>query len=416
MFCISCGQQLRDGATFCPCCGSAQYASAAYAANATASASTNVNTSSGTTGAVGGIMGSVVNGVSDRFDQVYGTTEHVDLSFLDFFSEVFKRHTPEESEEIFITGTSKTTPDIRDAPKTWHKPWFYSRVLALLLVAFAGCVVIWQLFNNPIVLPSIMVFGSFAVPLACLIFFFEANAEQNISFIKVLRSFVIGGVMSLIVYYPISVFFPGSGTGEMMPALLTGIVEELAKASVVAFIIRRSGRHVGILNGLVIGAAVGAGFAAFESAGYAFNAYSYRGISDAEIQGYLQQLGLSGETMDGYWYILATIGYPSMIHNIILRGFLAVGGHVAWAAVEGAGMAIASGDRPLKWSDLFKKEFLILLVIPVLCHGYWDWAPMTNALPIPYLEQIALIVIIWIVLLVLLRRGLAEVNQRAREA
>lgn len=414
MFCISCGQQLRDGATFCPCCGSAQYASAAYAANAAASA--HVSTSGGATGTAGGFMDSVVNGVSDRFDQVYGTTEHVGLRFSDFFSEVFKRHSKEESEEIFITGTSATTPDIRNAPKTWHKPWFYSRVLALLLIAFAGCIVVWQLFENPIVLPSIMVFGSFAVPLACLVFFFEANAEQNISFIEVLRSFVIGGIMSLIVYYPISAFFPGTGVGEMVPALLTGIVEELAKASIVALIMSRSGRHMGILNGLVIGAAVGAGFAAFESAGYAFNAYSCRWISDAEIQGYLQQLGVSAQTMDGYRYILATIGYPSMIHNIILRGFLAVGGHVAWAATEGAGMSIASGNGPLKWSDLFKKEFLVLLVIPILCHGYWDWTPLTQALSIPYLEYIALIVIIWVVLLVLLRRGLAEVNQRAREA
>ena len=64
---------------------------------------------------------------------------------------------------------------------------------------------------------------------------------------------------------------PGSGVGSLVPALLTGATEETGKA-LALLIVLGSPRYRWQLNGLLFGAAVGAGFAGFESAGYALGA------------------------------------------------------------------------------------------------------------------------------------------------
>src|SRR5258708_15844184 len=58
---------------------------------------------------------------------------------------------------------------------------------------------------------------------------------------------------------------------DWLGASSAGIIEELGKLAAL-ILIARGPRYKYILNGLLFGAAVGAGFAAFESAGYAFPA------------------------------------------------------------------------------------------------------------------------------------------------
>lgn len=311
MFCNNCGQQLYDNSAFCPHCG------AKVASQASAGGSES-----------GGVVDSVVNKVSERLDSVYGASEHIDLKFSDFFSNVLKTHTHEEAETVFIAGTAKTTPDVRVAAKTWQKPWFYSRVLLVMFVPYLVLVLAWRLFGTDAtnVLPGTILLGSFAMPITLLTFFYEANAEQNISFMEVIRDFVIGGVLSIFVTFIISLLIPNSGTMAPGPAMLTGFIEELAKALVVAIFIAQRKRPTSILNGLLIGCAVGAGFAAFESAGYAF------------------QLLTSGSSF--------AKAYGNMNDTIILRAILTIGGHVVWAALEGAGLALAGKGKPFSWGTL----------------------------------------------------------------
>lgn len=83
-----------------------------------------------------------------------------------------------------------------------------------------------------------------------------------------------------------------------MGDLLIGLVEELAKAVIVAVFLFKIKKSNYILDGLLIGSAVGAGFAAFETAGY------------------ILRFGLNS-------------GLEAMLEIIKLRGFLVPGGHVA---------------------------------------------------------------------------------------
>lgn len=105
-----------------------------------------------------------------------------------------------------------------------------------------------------------------------------------------------------------------------------------------------------ILNGLLIGSAVGAGFAVFESAGYAFQAL---------------------------WY---GNSYSSMVNAINIRAILSSGGHVVWAAITGAALMIALGGKIFTWNAIKNKKFVRLFIIPVILHSVWD-------MPIPAIQE-----------------------------
>lgn len=158
-------------------------------------------------------------------------------------------------------------------------------------------------------------------------------------------------------------------------ALMVGLIEEVAKAAIVALFLFKSKKSNYILNGLLVGAAVGAGFAAFETAGY------------------ILRFGLSN-------------GLDMMLHVIKLRGFLAPGGHVAWAAIEGAALMYVKGFDKLDKKHLNDKRFLLICLIPILLHGIWDM-PISDPI---YLLHIAITVIAWLVIIYFINLGLKQVD------
>ena len=156
---------------------------------------------------------------------------------------------------------------------------------------------------------------------------------------------------------------------------MVGLIEEVAKAVIVAIFLFKSRKSEYILNGLLIGAAVGAGFAAFETAGY------------------ILRFGLNG-------------GLETMLEVIKLRGFLAPGGHVAWAAIEGAALMYVKGFDKLDKKHLNDKRFLCICLIPIVLHGMWDMPIQTPY----YLLQIALTVAAWLVIIYFINLGLKQVD------
>ena len=105
--------------------------------------------------------------------------------------------------------------------------------------------------------------GSLAVPLATVILVFELNVLRNVSFNRVLVLVASGGVVSLFV----SLAGFSLSKLDWMGASSAGIVEEIGKLSGVIIVARSFKTKYGLL----FGASVGAGFAFFESAGYAFD-------------------------------------------------------------------------------------------------------------------------------------------------
>ena len=180
------------------------------------------------------------------------------------FSETFRERTVEDMEDYLIVGTQKTTPNITEVETGWPKPWLFLRFLLLLGAIYIGFVLAFERFHNANLIPGLIFMGSCAMPLATLVLFFELNTPRNVSLYRILVLVGLGGIASL----AISLIGYDLTRLNWLGASSAGIVEELGKLAALVLIMR-GGRYKYILNGMLFGAAVGTGFACFESAGYA---------------------------------------------------------------------------------------------------------------------------------------------------
>lgn len=349
--------------------------------------------------------------VTSKINSLAGGQGAVNLHLRDLFSEVFKHHTKEEEDELFICGTSKTTPDIKDIVADWPKPWLYSRVGLVLFMAYALMVLIWKMFMNPNVLPDILFIGSLVMPIMVLVLFFEMNVPRNISFVDMFKTFAVGGALSLIIALILFQIIPGSGTVDIIPAMLTGLIEEVGKALIVVYFINKLKGRKWLLNGIVLGGAVGAGFAVFESAGYALRYGITNGLDmyEAYMQNGYGIENASSEFFPGF--------YNGMMDNVITRGFLSPGGHVAWAAVSGFAIIYAAEGQNITKDALISPKFLKIFIIPVVLHGIWDSFVVELFPSFSFIHTgcVILIIAIWVVLLVFIDRGLNEINNAINE-
>ncbi len=386
-YCTHCGKPNVDGAQFCGRCGKPF------------AVSQQVNESSQTTHSTTNISGS---SFIDSINDFVGNDRPVDLNWKVLFTDVFKHHTTDEAEAVFICGTKTTTPNPASVAKDWPHPWLWSRVLFTFLVTFVLLWVCVDVLSNDNAIPGLIVVGSFAAPISTMILFMETNVWRNVSMFHVLQIFLIGGCASLVTTLILFSFFP-VGELDFWGAFTVGVVEEVGKAIIVFVFLKRLGQN-SILEGLLIGACVGAGFAAFESAGYALRPF----MSFMQSSGYAAAYGMSAGTQDQIM---------DVVNNVILiRGVLAPGGHVAWAAITGAALVITSKALgKFETGICTDKRFLRLFAIPVVLHGLWD-CPLAEGLNqiFPFVGYIILLVLVWIVILILINMGLAEVSHERR--
>lgn len=329
-----------------------------------------------------------------------GNDRPADLNWKVLFTDVFKKHTVEEAEDIFICGTHNTTPSLYEVSKEWPHPWLYSRVFLMFSIAFVLLWICSNLFGNPNALPGMIVVGAFTVPLSTMILFLEMNAWRNVSLYKLIQTFLVGGCASLVAtLFLFSIV--GAHELDFFGAFMTGVVEETGKVVIVYWFLRRLGK-LSILSGLLIGASVGAGFAAFESAGYALQPVIQFFQNSGYYAAYGQQLDASAMM-------------EAINQSIFLRGFLAPGGHVTWAAISGAALVIAAKAKGKIDTSLFSDgKFLRLFLIPVILHGTWD-SPLSSIGIEFYMVPVALTIIVWIVVLILINMGLTEVSRIKNE-
>ena len=314
----------------------------------------------------------------DFLNTYIGNDKKAELNWKTLFTDVFNRHSREDAENIFIVGTKNTTPTMEEVSQQWPRPWLYSRVFFLFLMSFLLLYICCAVFGNINAVPGLIVVGSFTVPLSGLVMFLELNAYKNISIFEIARIFLLGGCASLVVTLTL---FSIVGVSELnfIGAIIVGVVEEVGKLVIIYFFFQRIDKK-NILTGLLIGASVGAGFAAFESAGYAMN-------------------------------FLLNYGWSTMMDTIFLRAFLAPGGHIAWAAITGAALSIVAGNNStLEISDLKEPDFLRLFLIPVILHAIWD-SPIANFASDIFLVYILLTVIVWVVVLIMINMGLSEIRK-----
>ena len=386
-YCNYCGHANQDSAMFCGNCGRPLDTTKDQRTNNGSYQQRSTASSKG-------------NSWVDSLNDYVGNDRPADLNWRVLFTDVFKKHSVEEAEDIFICGTHSTTPLTYEVSKEWPHPWLYSRVFLMFGIAFALLWVCCDMFGNPNALPGMIEVGTFTVPLSTMILFLEVNAWKNVSLYKVIQTFLVGGCASLVMtLFLFSIV--GSHELDFFGVFLTGVVEEIGKVVIVYWFLRRLGK-LSILSGLLIGASVGAGFAAFESAGYALQPVIQFFQNSGYYAAYGQQLDASAMM-------------EAINQSIFLRGFLAPGGHVTWASISGAALVIAAKAKGKIDTSLFSDgKFLRLFLIPVVLHGTWD-SPL-SAIGIEfYMVPIALTIIVWIVVLILINMGLSELSRIKNE-
>lgn len=315
------------------------------------------------------------NIITENLDKITGAKSENYVTFKDLFKYTFKKHSEEDLDNVFVCGSSSTTPDVKDVNPKKASAWVYFKIFIFFIIAYIPTRIGYINYGNLNFLPAMIMLGAFAVPVTILIFFYEINLFRNIPFYKVIKYFILGGALSLILAILFFSLDINTDISTYSGALMVGLIEEVAKAAIVAFFLFKSKNSNYILNGLLIGAAVGAGFAAFETAGY------------------ILRYGLAG-------------GDAVMLQTIKIRGFLAPGGHVAWAAIEGAALMYVKGFEKLDKKHLNDKRFLLICLISVVEHGIWD---MPIEAPY-YLVPIGLTVAAWLVIIYFINLGLKQID------
>jgi RsiW-degrading membrane proteinase PrsW (M82 family) len=306
---------------------------------------------------------------------------------LQMFSRVFLRHDSEDVETQFGVGLPATTPPLGAVHDRVARPWFFARVLLFLGLAFVIVLITYRATGYPVLVPAIVLTGSFAAPLAVAIFFFECNLPANVSLYMVLRMFTWGGLLGIVlslILFKIDEALPTAWLGASVAAL----IEEPGKLMAVVLLASRR-KYPWTLNGLCLGAAVGAGFAAFESAGYALNSFletlrASRGLAEANA---------------------------AMQHSLLLRGILSPFGHVVWTAITAGALWRVVHDSPLRTSSLADWRFVSPFIAAVLLHFTWN-SPLLWSLPYSA-KPILLGAIAWTIAFGLLFTGFREVRETA---
>lgn len=304
--------------------------------------------------------------LGDKISEVAGVEKIEGFSAAAMFSEVFRKRTDEEMETYFAVGTPATTPKLAEVDPSWPRPWLFVKVFGLAVLAYFGLLFAYQMFNNSLMIPGLLTVGGFMMPFSLLILFFEVNVLRNVPLYQILKLLFLGGILSVIAaLFLLTWTKPGE---SWLGAVVIGVMEEAGKVAALLLMVNKL-KYRWTLNGMLFGAAVGAGFAGFESAGYALN------------------YGLD---------------------NITRRAELCIfGGHVLWCALTGAALWRVRGEKQFEWAMLQDVRFLRVFGLAAGMHAIWD-APFSLPLDLKF---IALGFVVWVAVLSYIQTGLKQVRE-----
>ena len=203
---------------------------------------------------------------------------------------------------------------------------------------FLGVVVL-ILTGNPNLIPAVIILGNFTVPVAYVAFFYQRQHLSRLNLADMGNAFVLGGLLGVFAASLVEPFFV-LGL-NFLTAFEVGLIEELVKIIGVLLVVRHR-PHNSELDGLLLGAAAGMGFAALESTGYAFVAF-----------------------------LLSHGSLSTTVGVILLRGFLAPAGHGTWTAILASVLFRESRPGHYRIDRLLVGTYLLVSIL----HGLWDGLP-----------------------------------------
>jgi RsiW-degrading membrane proteinase PrsW (M82 family) len=221
------------------------------------------------------------------------------------------------------------------APETGRRR-YWLRIFFSGLVLWLLTVMVTFLTGNPNLVPTLVLLGSFLVPVTFVAWAFERRDTGEITPELILSTFIGGGVLGVLAASLLETYLLHPSPGLFLGV---GLIEEGVKLVALAWLTRHL-KVKSVRDGILLGASVGFGFAAFESAGYAFTAlFTERGLSLLQV-----------------------------VQTEVLRGLLTPVGHGLWTAILGGVLFSPSGRDQFLISDR-----LVLAYLGVsLLHALWD--------------------------------------------
>jgi protease PrsW len=217
-----------------------------------------------------------------------------------------------------------------------HAWW---RVLFTSIVLYLAGLFILTLTGNTNLFPAVVMLGNFMVPVTYVVFFYERSHLSDLTLPITATSFIYGGLLGV---FAAALLEPLLLHGlNLLAVFEIGLIEEFAKIFGVLVIARRQ-RHHDEMDGLILGAAAGMGFAALESTGYAFTAFLSSGGS-----------------------LSATVAVT------LLRGLVSPMGHGTWTAILAGVLFRESPDGRVRINRKVIEAYLVVAAL----HGLWDLLP-----------------------------------------
>jgi RsiW-degrading membrane proteinase PrsW (M82 family) len=220
--------------------------------------------------------------------------------------------------------------------KKAHGWW---QVLFTGLSLYSLGLVVLIVTENPNIFPTVVMLGTFLVPAAYVAFFYERRYLSDLSLPTTFLSFFYGGVLGVFAAAFLEPLF--IRRLDFLTAFEVGLIEEFAKI-IGVLVIARHQRHDSELDGLILGAAAGMGFAALESTGYAFTAF-------------LRSQGSLSVT----------------VAVTLFRGILSPLGHGTWTAILAAVLFRESQAGHFRLNGRVLGAYLTVAAL----HGLWDGLP-----------------------------------------
>jgi RsiW-degrading membrane proteinase PrsW (M82 family) len=202
--------------------------------------------------------------------------------------------------------------------------------LSLIVMVFTG---------NPNLFPTVVLIGNFLVPIAYVAFFYERRHLSKLTTPITASVFLYGGLLGVLASAILEPFLVRAS--DPFSVLIIGLIEETAKILGVILIAWRR-RPVSQVDGLIMGAAAGMGFAALESMGYTFTEF----------------LVSQGSLSATVWIML-------------LRGILSPFGHGTWTAILASVLFQESPGTRYR----FTWRVLLAWLGVILLHALWDGLP-----------------------------------------
>ena len=224
-----------------------------------------------------------------------------------------------------------------DARSTFRQHWSWVVTLVVLLALYVVTLRAVVDTGNPHLVPSLLLLGSMVVPGTFVAFTRGWSGPQLVPATAVGAAVLVGGAVGVVLAAVLEYrTLQRLGT---MPMLGVGLIEEGSKLAVAAVFLLVLHRYRSMGAGILVGVAVGTGFAVLETMGYGFVAL----VQSGGNLGALEQ-------------------------TLFIRGVTSPAGHAAWTGLTCWGLwgfvHRPTGGRLLRAVGAF--------VLAVVLHALWD--------------------------------------------